>query len=148
MSLLGLRAFPRSVGMIAGAITLLATRDPYNALGVGIAAWFATFLIKSMLPSNIVDTNLWSCCSLPVNAIGAYPIRWGLYIIMVIIALVMGAPFTATLIAMGGLFFMMCSLFLLAARNPTKSKRSKANEENYALRFLDNRSLESYIMPC
>jgi hypothetical protein len=114
MSLLGLRAFPRSVGMIAGAITLLATRDPYNALGVGIAAWFATFLIKSMLPSNIVDTNLWSCCSLPVNAIGAYPIRWGLYIIMVIIALVMGTPFTATLIAMGGL--LLYDVFIVFTR--------------------------------
>ena len=104
ISLLGLKAFPRSMGMIVGAITLLVTRDPYNALGVGIATWFVTFLIKFMLPPSVVDTYLWTCCSLPVNAIGAYPIRWSLYIILVIIALVMGAPFTETLIAMGGLF--------------------------------------------
>lgn len=114
MSLLGLRAFPRSVGMIAGAITLLATRYPYNALGVGIAAWFVAFLIKSMLPPSIVGTNLWSFCSLPVNAIGTYPIRWLLYIIMVIIALFMGAPFIATLVAMGGL--LLYDVFIVFTR--------------------------------
>lgn len=105
MSLLGLRAFPRSIGMMAGAITLLATQDPFSAIQVCLTAWFITFLVKSILPPSIVDTNLWSCCSLPVNAIGAYPIRWLLYIIMVIVALVMGAPFMATLIVMGGLLF-------------------------------------------
>lgn len=105
MSLLGLRAFPRSIGMIAGAITLLATRDPFSAVQVCLIAWFITFLVKSVLPPSIVDTNLWSCCSLPVNAIGAYPIRWLLYAIMVIVALFMGAPFMATLIVMGGLLF-------------------------------------------
>lgn len=103
VSLLGLRAFPRSVGMIVGAITLLATQDPINAIEVCIGAWFVTWLIKSVLPPSIVDTNLWSCCSFPVNAIGAYPIRWLLYVIMVIVALVMGAPLTATLVTMGGL---------------------------------------------
>jgi hypothetical protein len=114
MSLLGLRAFPRSVGMIAGAISLLATRDPYNALGHAIVAWFVAFLIKSMLPASIVDTNLWSSCSLPVNAIGAYPVRWLLYIIMVIVALFMGAPFLATLIAMGGL--LLYDVFIVFTR--------------------------------
>ena len=114
MSLLGLRAFPRSVGMIAGAIALLGTQDPSIALGVGITAWFATFLIKSMLPPSIVDTNLWSCCSFPVNAIGAYPIRWLLYIIMVIVALVLGAPFTDTLMAMGG--FFLYDVFIVFTR--------------------------------
>jgi len=105
ISLLGLRAFPRSIGMMAGAIMLLATQDPFSAIQVCLTAWFITFLIKSNLPPSIVDTNLWSCCSLPVNAIGAYPIRWLLYTIMVIVALVMGAPFMATLIIMGGLLF-------------------------------------------
>jgi hypothetical protein len=105
VNLLGLRAFPRSVGMITGAITLLLTRDPYSALGVCLSAWFLTFLGKSILPSNIVDTNLWSCCSLPVNAIGAYPIRWLFYLILVIIALFMGASLKETFVAMGGLFF-------------------------------------------
>ena len=103
VNLLGLRAFPRSVGMISGAIALLATQDPFKALEVGIIAWFVTYLIKSILPPSIVETNLWLFCSLPVNAIGAYPIRWVLYSIMVIIALVMGAPLTATLVIMGGL---------------------------------------------
>jgi len=114
MSLLGLRAFPRSVGMITAAITLLVTRDPYNALGIGIAAWLVTFLIKSMLPPSIVDTNLWSCCSLPVNAIGAYPIRWLVYIIMVIIALFIGAPLTPALVAMGGL--LLYDVFIVVTR--------------------------------
>lgn len=103
--LLGLRSFPRSVGMIAGAINLLATQDPYNSLQTGVAAWLVTYLMKSMLlDPGIVGTRLWSGCSLPVNAIGAYPIRWFLYITMVLIALVMGAPFSDTLVAMGGLF--------------------------------------------
>jgi hypothetical protein len=103
VSLLGLRAFPRSLGMIVGAITLLVTKDPFNALEVGLGTWFVTYLIKSTLSPDIVGTYLWSCCSLPVNAIGAYPIRWLLYIVLVIIALATEAPFTLSLIIMGGL---------------------------------------------
>ena len=80
VNLLGLRAFPRSVGMLVGAVTLLLTLDPINSLLVCIVSWFVAYIIKSLLPPSIVDTYLWSCCSLPVNAIGAYPIRWLLYI--------------------------------------------------------------------
>jgi len=103
VNLLGLRAFPRSVGMLVGAVTLLLTLDPINSLLVCIVPWFVAYIIKSLLPPSIVDTYLWSYCSLPVNSIGAYPIRWLLYIIMVIVALIMGAPLIATLILMGGL---------------------------------------------
>ena len=101
MSLLGLRAFPRSVGMLAAAITLLAMGEPYSALVVWVVAWFAAYWLRSMLSPSIVDTNLWSCCSLPVNVIGAYPIRWVLFIGMVAVALFMGAPVQDTLLVMG-----------------------------------------------
>lgn len=102
-SLLGLRAFPRSFGMIAGAITLLSMQNPFIAILISLLVWFITFLIKSTLPPRIIDTNLWSCCSIPVNTIGAYPIRWALYVIMVIIAIVIGAPFISSLLVMGAL---------------------------------------------
>ncbi len=105
-SLLALRAFPRSIGMMAGAITLLRTQDPFTGIQVCLTAWFITFWVKSIfLGPSIVDFNLWSGCSLPVMAIGAYPVRWLLYITMVIIGLFMGAPFMATLMVMGGLLF-------------------------------------------
>ena len=97
------KTFPRSIGMIAGAIMLLVTLDPFGALGVCISAWFVIFLIKSILPSNIGELNLWYFVSIPVHIVGMHPIRRLLYIIAVIVALVMGAPFTATLVVMGGL---------------------------------------------
>ena len=112
ISLLGLRAFSRSIGMIAGAIALLLTRDPYNALGYFIGVWLVSFIIKSILPSSIVDMNFWTCCSLPVNVIGAYPIRWFIYIVLVIIALVIGAPLGDTLIIMGGIFLVDLTIVL------------------------------------
>jgi hypothetical protein len=90
--------------MISGAIILLVVLEPFGALGICLLIWLFTFVIISMLPPRIVDTNLWSCCSVPVNLIGAYPIRWFLFITMVIIALVIGAPFKETLLVMGGLF--------------------------------------------
>jgi hypothetical protein len=113
-NLLGLRAFPRSVGMLAGAVVLLATREPATALGVSVATWLVTYVIKSMLSPSIVDTNLWVAFSLPINAIAAFPIRWTLYIIMVVAAVVMGAPITGTLQAMGGLF--LYDVFIVVTR--------------------------------
>jgi hypothetical protein len=114
MSLLGLRALPRSLGMITGAITLLVTLNPTYAFAVSIGVWFITYLIKSALSPSIVDTYLWSCLSLPVNLIGAKTIRWVVYITMVIIALVRGAPFMETLGAMGGL--LIYDLFIVFTR--------------------------------
>lgn len=103
INLLGLRAFPRSLGMIAGAISLAISLNPDSSLTNALTVWFFAYLIKSILAPTIVETNLWSCCSLPVNAIGAWPIRWFLYISLVLIALYLGAPTSQTLLFMGGL---------------------------------------------
>ena len=96
------KAFPRSIGMIAAAIALIATLSPFTAIQVYLVVWLVIFVIKSILPSNIGELNLWYFVSVPVQIVGMHGIRELAYVIAVAVALVMGAPLTATLLIMGG----------------------------------------------
>ena len=102
--LLALREFPRSLGMITAAIILVITLDPLAAISYGLSVWLVAFLIKSVLiKPDFVDTYLWSCLSTIILAIGAWPIRWLIYLGLVIFALFKGASFSSTALYMGGL---------------------------------------------
>ncbi len=104
-ALLALRAFPRSFGMLAGAILLALSHNPINAVFLALVVWFVTYLIKSRLDPSFVDTYLWQFISTCVLAIGAWAVKWLLYVALVVFVILKGAPLTATLIIMGGLLF-------------------------------------------
>lgn len=105
-------AFPRSAGMYVSVVFLLLFSSgasenikmnaPSNALFVGVFAWVCFWIVKSLLPSNIVDRNIWGCLSLPVGLVSLYHIRWVIFIIAIILSLFMGAPLFPTILYMGG----------------------------------------------
>lgn len=113
-ALLALRAFPRSFGMLAGAIFLAINHNPIDAIGLALVVWFVTYLIKSALSPSFVDTYLWQFISTCVLAIGAWAVKWLLYVALVIFAILAGAPLTATLIIMGGL--LLYDMFIVFTR--------------------------------
>jgi len=103
-SLLALRAFPRSFGMIVAGMVLVFTLDPLSAISYGLGVWFFVYLIKSIfIKPDFVDTYLWSCLSTIILAIGVWLVRSLIYIGLVVFALVRGAPVESTTLYMGGL---------------------------------------------
>jgi len=100
------KTFPRSTAMIVGAITLLVTLNPLVAAQACTTIWFVLFLLKLILPSNIAELNMWLYVSIPVQIVGIHPVRRLLFIIALILALVMGAPFTTNFIFLVGLFVL------------------------------------------
>lgn len=102
------RAFPRSAGMYLTAISLLffswleLSDAPSTSLTIGLFAWLFLWVVKSILPSDIVDRYIWYLFSLPVGFISLYPLRWAFCIIAIGISLYMGAPFFTTVLYIGG----------------------------------------------
>lgn len=113
-ALLSLRGFPRSLGMWAAAISLAISLDPITALALGLPIWFAAWLIKSLAGPRLVDTYLWQAINTCVLALGAWILKWPVYVALVLVALFRGAPLTATLWCMGG--FLLLDVFTVITK--------------------------------
>lgn len=118
------RAFPRSAGMYVSAVFLILfsfisgndMEVPSNAIFAGAFTWLALWVVKSLLPSDIVDRYLWGCISLPVGLASLYPLRWIVYIIAIGFSLYIGAPFLGTILYMGAfLVYDIIVVFLFKA---------------------------------
>jgi hypothetical protein len=106
ISLRALSAFPRSFGMLVGAIILAITHDPFVAIIIALVVWLGTYLLVKQLSTSdeyAFDTYLWQFISPCVIVIGAWIAKWFIYIGLLIFSIIQGAPPTTTLIIMGAL---------------------------------------------
>lgn len=110
VNLLALRAFPRTIAMLTGAFSLVFSSvigieyDPFASFWFAIIAWIILAPVRDSLVPEIVDLNIYSCLSLPINLICSWPIRWLIYLPLILYALFTGSPFILTVFLFGGLW--------------------------------------------
>jgi hypothetical protein len=97
------RAFARSAGIMATVILTLITKSPIDSLGKGVIVWLIFYVIRE-LDHQVVDRNIWSCCSPVVLIISFWPIRTLFLVGSTIFTINRGAEAGPVLLVLGGLW--------------------------------------------
>lgn len=123
--------FPRSVGIVAAAITLALTLSPIDATAVFLLTWFALAVIKAILPADIYDRNLWGCLGLIALPVGIWFVKWSVMAAAVAYSIWKGAPAADLLFLVLGLlaldFVILAGIDLLR----TALVRPNSDEDPY-----------------
>lgn len=116
-------AFPRTFGMLLGALALaLFSLDidsvqevieaPNTGIGIAIFSWIGAALVMAIMPlGTYLHQLVWGLFGWAITLITMFPVKVLIYIVLVGFALLNGASFILTLLYFGGL--LIVDIFLI-----------------------------------